>query len=511
MSLSLNAHMNMVMKHGVDLLRSHQQQIIAECTEILQYLRETHKGSADAFEFAFNCFVAFFRSGQQSVETLIDDIRSQWVKEFRRPPEPHVLIFILTLIENSVHKAIKESTTRSFHLHPSVQYLFSKVCEEMLLISKQETFHMDSFCEQLTKSEQLRIEWIARVSHVDGGYRLKKVIGMEENAIDSGLFERVDPSWFWLSEALLKRTPRRKLDERRDVFPVPWKNETLIFCMSDQDVSATIPFLTYAMHLLQMEEERNGKVYAGDQWKDAVILFNEWIMRSQDLNEAIQNIAFGYAQYLPFERCALFRYSQSDAAGFGLFGYHFNNTAIRNIKETIDRFPSISKILLGKGQQVNMVQHFQPLYIPKASEEFPMQYVKEFELESVVVAPIYVPSEGVLIGGAILDQGPGKFFEVDSSTFTALLKFGQSAGELLAKFLKANQWDEKQPELVQLSAREIHILQLLADGASTTEAAEMLHLSEYTVRDYVSSLMKRLHARNRTEAAVKAMRLGLIH
>lgn len=158
-----------------------------------------------------------------------------------------------------------------------------------------------------------------------------------------------------------------------------------------------------------------------------------------------------------------------------------------------------------------MVQHFQPLYIPKASEEFPMQYVKEFELESVVVAPIYVPSEGVLIGGAILDQGPGKFFEVDSSTFTALLKFGQSAGELLAKFLKANQWDEKQPELVQLSAREIHILQLLADGASTTEAAEMLHLSEYTVRDYVSSLMKRLHARNRTEAAVKAMRLGLIH
>ncbi|MGG3747063.1 helix-turn-helix transcriptional regulator, partial [Heyndrickxia faecalis] len=114
MSLSLNAHMDMVMKHGVDLLRSHQQQIIAECTGILQYLRETHKGSADAFEFAFNCFVAFFRSGQQSVETLIDDIRSQWVKEFHRPPEPHVLIFILTLIENSVHKAIKEVCVKFF-------------------------------------------------------------------------------------------------------------------------------------------------------------------------------------------------------------------------------------------------------------------------------------------------------------------------------------------------------------------------------------------------------------
>lgn len=511
MSLSLNAHMKMVMKHGVDLLRSHQQQITSECKEILRYLKETHKGSANAFEFAFNCFTAFFRSDQQSVETLIYNIRSQWVKEFNRPPEPHMLIFILALIENSVHKAIKESTTRSFHLHPSVQYLFSKICEKALLISKQAAFHIEAFCEQLVQSEQLRIEWIARISHVDGGYRLKKVIGMDDGIITSELYERADPSWFWLSEALLKLTPRKKPDEKRDVFPVPWKNEVLIFCMSDHDVSATIPFLTYAMHLLQMEEEISVKIYAGDQWKDAVILFNEWIMRSQDLNEAIQNIAYGYAQYLPFERCALFRYSASDGAGFGLFGYHFNNADIQNIKEAIHHFPSISKTLANAEPQPKMVQHFQPLYIPKASEEFPMQYVKQFQLESVVVAPICVPSEGTLIGGAILDQGPGKFFQVDSSTFTALLKFGQSAGELLAKFLKANQWDEKQLELVQLSAREIHILQLLADGASTMEAAEILHLSEYTVRDYVSSLMKRLHAKNRTEAAVKAMRLGLIH
>ncbi|MFB7304737.1 response regulator transcription factor [Heyndrickxia sporothermodurans] len=61
-----------------------------------------------------------------------------------------------------------------------------------------------------------------------------------------------------------------------------------------------------------------------------------------------------------------------------------------------------------------------------------------------------------------------------------------------------------------LSSREISVLELLAEGASTTEAAEALHLSEYTVRDYVSNIMKRLNARNRTEAAVKAIRLGII-
>lgn len=111
----------------------------------------------------------------------------------------------------------------------------------------------------------------------------------------------------------------------------------------------------------------------------------------------------------------------------------------------------------------------------------------------------------------IIDQGPWKHFKLDSSTFSALLKFGKSSGELMSKYISKSAWDLNQIELMKLSPREIDILQLLADGASTTEAASLLNLSEYTVRDYISQLMKRLNARNRTEAVVKAMRLGYIH
>lgn len=50
----------------------------------------------------------------------------------------------------------------------------------------------------------------------------------------------------------------------------------------------------------------------------------------------------------------------------------------------------------------------------------------------------------------------------------------------------------------------------MADGASTYEAASNLNLSEYTVRDYVSTIMQKMEAKNRTEAVAKAIREGFI-
>jgi DNA-binding NarL/FixJ family response regulator len=51
---------------------------------------------------------------------------------------------------------------------------------------------------------------------------------------------------------------------------------------------------------------------------------------------------------------------------------------------------------------------------------------------------------------------------------------------------------------------------LIAEGASINEAAQQLHLSSYTVRDYVSIIIQKLAAKNRTDAAVKAIRMKLI-
>ena len=55
-----------------------------------------------------------------------------------------------------------------------------------------------------------------------------------------------------------------------------------------------------------------------------------------------------------------------------------------------------------------------------------------------------------------------------------------------------------------LSDKEERILALLADGCSNKQIAEQVFLAEGTVKNYVSRIMEKLHARNRTELAVMA-------
>ncbi len=62
----------------------------------------------------------------------------------------------------------------------------------------------------------------------------------------------------------------------------------------------------------------------------------------------------------------------------------------------------------------------------------------------------------------------------------------------------------------RLSAREREVLRLLANGRSNTEIAAQLFLSEGTVRNYVSGIFDKLGVTDRTQAAVIALRHGLV-
>jgi DNA-binding NarL/FixJ family response regulator len=61
-----------------------------------------------------------------------------------------------------------------------------------------------------------------------------------------------------------------------------------------------------------------------------------------------------------------------------------------------------------------------------------------------------------------------------------------------------------------LSQREAEILELLADGLSNREIGGRLSLSEGTVKNYVTSLLQKIGARDRTQAALRGRELGLI-
>src|SRR5689334_14770565 len=61
-----------------------------------------------------------------------------------------------------------------------------------------------------------------------------------------------------------------------------------------------------------------------------------------------------------------------------------------------------------------------------------------------------------------------------------------------------------------ITRREEEVLQLIADGCSTPEVGERLFISQKTVKNHLASIYQKLDARDRTQAVLAAVRMGII-
>lgn len=61
-----------------------------------------------------------------------------------------------------------------------------------------------------------------------------------------------------------------------------------------------------------------------------------------------------------------------------------------------------------------------------------------------------------------------------------------------------------------LSRREVEVLHLLADGRSNRDISDMLFISEKTVKNHVSSVLRKMDVNDRTQAVVDAIRRGWV-
>jgi two-component system nitrate/nitrite response regulator NarL len=66
-------------------------------------------------------------------------------------------------------------------------------------------------------------------------------------------------------------------------------------------------------------------------------------------------------------------------------------------------------------------------------------------------------------------------------------------------------------DLPVLSARELEVLRLAADGLSAVEIGRRLHLSRTTVRTHLQHIYEKLGVGDRTAAVAQALRSGLLH
>jgi DNA-binding NarL/FixJ family response regulator len=64
--------------------------------------------------------------------------------------------------------------------------------------------------------------------------------------------------------------------------------------------------------------------------------------------------------------------------------------------------------------------------------------------------------------------------------------------------------ETEQPELVELTAREMDVLNLIGNGCTNREIAQQLYIAEGTVKSHVTHILNRLNLRNRSQIAIYA-------
>lgn len=71
--------------------------------------------------------------------------------------------------------------------------------------------------------------------------------------------------------------------------------------------------------------------------------------------------------------------------------------------------------------------------------------------------------------------------------------------------------DNKQDKISELTNREIEVLKLISKGLLNKEIADILCISERTVKNHISSIFKKIEVTDRTQAAVFAIKNKLIN
>jgi NarL family two-component system response regulator YdfI len=80
----------------------------------------------------------------------------------------------------------------------------------------------------------------------------------------------------------------------------------------------------------------------------------------------------------------------------------------------------------------------------------------------------------------------------------------------LEAMLAHNHRVPEEPDAEPLTARELDVLRMLAEGAANKVIAHRLDISEHTVKFHVGSIMAKLNAGSRTEAVTMGIRRGLV-
>ncbi|WP_439021077.1 response regulator [Bacillus thuringiensis] len=160
------------------------------------------------------------------------------------------------------------------------------------------------------------------------------------------------------------------------------------------------------------------------------------------------------------------------------------------------------------------------LYMPEMDGvEATARIKKEYPDVKVIVLTSFSDQAHVLpalkagASGYILkDVEPDQLVEAIRSAYKGNIQLHPDiANALLSQALPEEEKEEEHFIHVDvLTARENEVLQLLAKGMSNKEVASVLVITEKTVKAHVSSILSKLNLSDRTQAALYAVRNGIV-
>ena len=160
------------------------------------------------------------------------------------------------------------------------------------------------------------------------------------------------------------------------------------------------------------------------------------------------------------------------------------------------------------------------LYMPEMDGVEATAYIKkEYPNVKVIVLTSFSDQAHVLpalragASGYILkDVEPDQLVEAIRSAYKGNIQLHPDiANALLSQTLPVEEKEEESSIQVDvLTARENEVLQLLAKGMSNKEIASVLVITEKTVKAHVSSILSKLNLSDRTQAALYAVKNGIV-
>lgn len=217
------------------------------------------------------------------------------------------------------------------------------------------------------------------------------------------------------------------------------------------------------------------------------------IATASDQRQKLEMAVSGFVKLFPFKRASLFAYSPLSYIGEGLIRIDQNGIgSMADIREDVREIPTV----------FTAIQKRKTEYVTHVDRQnlFPTKYVNEFQLSSLVVIPIC--RAATTVGCAFVDR-----YQESGTIQDELLQSLSAYGRLLADAIGT---PLDKPKQVLLSKRETEVLQRMAEGDSIKEMAYRMRISEYTVREYIQSAMRKMGAQHRAQAVAEAIRQGII-